>query len=340
MAIKGSAQASGEHKVHRRNDGKDVNDQADASASAAGTKRSRSDSPSHTTTTQLKDSHHGASDPESTGGNAVNVLEQGNIYFLYRPKVQRTEGSKSIDDVQRLYMILVPADRHIFRCIVIGRKRLPDVESHQAFWAFCEVIGNRKDMESHLREESYDTATRGKRILPGARPAAEGKYRLVDRANGRVYLDYELNLPEDLGPVQDEFNIEKAASYVMNIKNPEAGQPSWAGLQPEQKAMYPKGMMQKFHGGRYARAEPIFLDYQGCELMMIGARGEEGESQDLKQMIPEAHRTGGAAAGTSANKGDGHSADDARKAEMFKDLPELRDEEEHPREPLQTGEWA
>lgn len=36
------------------------------------------------------------------------ILEQGNIYFLYRPKVNVDEA-KGFEDVQRLHVVLHPA---------------------------------------------------------------------------------------------------------------------------------------------------------------------------------------------------------------------------------------
>lgn len=37
----------------------------------------------------------------------VKILEQGDIFFFYRPKVSSKE-IKSIDDVRRFYMVLCP----------------------------------------------------------------------------------------------------------------------------------------------------------------------------------------------------------------------------------------
>jgi hypothetical protein len=41
----------------------------------------------------------------------VNVLEEGNIYFMYRPRVN--EGDvQSIKDVQRFYLVLSPKGKN------------------------------------------------------------------------------------------------------------------------------------------------------------------------------------------------------------------------------------
>lgn len=41
---------------------------------------------------------------------------------------------ESLDDVQRFYMVLAPHGRSFFRLLVIGRKRLPDVDDHERNW--------------------------------------------------------------------------------------------------------------------------------------------------------------------------------------------------------------
>jgi len=54
----------------------------------------------------------------------VRVRERGNIYFAYRPKIDE-QVAQSLDDVERLYMILSPRGRDSYRLLVIGGKRLP-----------------------------------------------------------------------------------------------------------------------------------------------------------------------------------------------------------------------
>jgi hypothetical protein len=50
------------------------------------------------------------------------------------------------------------------------------------------------------------------------------------------------------GPVQQELNIKPEASYIFSVKNPEASTPPGVGLTPPQKAHYPEGLEQRFHG--------------------------------------------------------------------------------------------
>jgi hypothetical protein len=46
----------------------------------------------------------------------AEVLERGNIYFVYRPKVEHTSAA-GLEDVQRFFMILCPFGRQRYRLI-------------------------------------------------------------------------------------------------------------------------------------------------------------------------------------------------------------------------------
>jgi hypothetical protein len=63
----------------------------------------------------------------------VEVLERGDVFFFYRPRV----GVRTVDgrsDVQRFFMVLAPdrAERPIFRLFAIGRKQLPEMRPGKA----------------------------------------------------------------------------------------------------------------------------------------------------------------------------------------------------------------
>src|SRR5690625_532186 len=104
------------------------------------------------------------------GSQQADILEQGNIYFMYRPQVEETDPD-SVGDVQQLYMVLKP-DGGRYRLIVIGQKHLPDVGQHEQGWAFVEALNkDPAELEKGLRQQHYQTETRGKRVQPAVRPA-------------------------------------------------------------------------------------------------------------------------------------------------------------------------
>ena len=55
------------------------------------------------------------------------ILEQGDIFFFYRPKV-RSEKVQSIEDVRRFFMVLAPESKDkkdLYRLFVIGKNHFP-----------------------------------------------------------------------------------------------------------------------------------------------------------------------------------------------------------------------
>jgi hypothetical protein len=59
------------------------------------------------------------------------VIEHGDIFFFYRPKVG-AEEVEGIEDVQRFYMITTPEEKRnnnkdIYRLFLIGQKQLPEI---------------------------------------------------------------------------------------------------------------------------------------------------------------------------------------------------------------------
>jgi hypothetical protein len=246
----------------------------------------------------------------------ATVLERGGIFFFYRPKIAAGRVS-GVNDVQRFYLVLKPADTQIFRRIIIGRKRLPEVGEHERVWGFVDLVTHDpEEIEDELDPATYQTRTRGRRTLPPARPAGEGVYAIV-RHDDHTHLAYELELPEDLGPVQHDLNIMKQASVVVTVRNPDASAPPRAGLPAPRRPDYPDVLTQKFSGRRFTDLDPPdFLNYPGTEIVLIGA-SENVRPELTVDLNPEQETLG--------------SADVFTELRMEPDL--------HPLRPLTTGHW-
>ena len=254
-----------------------------------------------------------------------DILEQGDIYFLYRPKVRaegEDEGEKEeaaagdIDDVQSFYIVLKPQGGR-FRLINIGRKRLPDIEGHERNWGFVDMIADSGTaIEEELQRDTYETKTRGERVRPAARPAGEGVYALV-REGSSTFLAWALELPKKPGPVQKAFKIPHEASLALSIANPEKrGGPRTAQLGEEQQARYPKALQKEFRGRKFASEDPRLLDYEGAQVIFIGARHDPEEAYPI-DLQPQKESEGS--------------------ADIFRQLRFARSR--HPIEPLLRGEW-
>ncbi|XP_027341951.1 uncharacterized protein LOC113854865 [Abrus precatorius] len=242
------------------------------------------------------------------------MQERGEIFFFYRPKVSKEEAH-SVDDVQRLYIIMQPEsgeraveekqeldegnqgakkggygsqevnieEQSLFRLMVMGRKRLPDPsEKTQPYWGFVAIVTTNADrVKTALRGEEYEssssTSARGHRHTSGARAVGEGIYRIIrhkgeERKRRHTHLIYKLEFPaegEKKEP-QESLNIEREGSFIIQIKNPEKGG-GW-GLQNKRKAVFPAHLQGLLGHVKFVPADPPdFLNYEGCEFLLISA---------------------------------------------------------------------
>lgn len=249
--------------------------------------------------------------------DAADVLERGNIYFFYRPRVEQV-SAQSIEEIQRFFIILSPHGRRRYRLIVVGRKKLPEVESHRdRGWGFVGKVSQRaEDIENDLAAVEYSTRTSGERHLAPARPAGEGVYALV-RHGDHTHLAFALELPEHPGEVQHDLNIPEEGSYIIAVKNPEQPAPPGVGLAEDEQPELPLRLQERFHGRRFVPVDPpAFLDQEGSEILLIGA-GED-VSQELGISLDPQWET-------------------LETAEIFSDLHLERSQ--HPLQPLFEGKW-
>jgi hypothetical protein len=243
------------------------------------------------------------------------ILERGDIYFLYRPRVG-AEEAHGLKDVERFYIVLKPWRSREYRLIIVGRKRLPDPEEHNRFWAFVyRVFKDKKELNEELGEQKYETKTHGVRNVAAVRPAAEGIYAIL-RHGDHTHLAYVIELPKRQGPVEQDLNIKREASYIIAVRNPDTPRPAGAGLPPERDARFPTRLAEKFRGRKFIPIDPpVFLDYEGAELMLIGA-AEDSEKELGVEFRPD--------------REDLHTADVLRDLKLPREIaPEL----------LLKGEW-
>jgi hypothetical protein len=268
------------------------------------------------------------------GDKESQIIEHGDIFFFYRPKVG-TEEVEDIGDVQRFYMITSPEDgagtgktkknnrEDVYRLFLVGQKQLPEIiegksTSKERNWALNTLTtSNPDDIHKELLPAEYTTETRGKRRIAAAIPAGEGKYSIV-KHDGHTELAYLLELPEIPGPTQREFEIRKEASYIISVKNPNISVPGFAAFSSKKKPEYPRHLMEKFGDRRWINVEdPELLNYENTQLLLIGARKKDVE-EELGIDIDEQKET-------------------ERSADIFKELKIKR--EQVPLKPLLKGKF-
>ncbi|CAG8735948.1 4429_t:CDS:2 [Dentiscutata erythropus] len=190
----------------------------------------------------------------------ANTLEKGHV---------GVDNPTSIDDVQRMYMVLIPylvrpslekdpissfaqelsagkleaeteAAIGKTRVIILGKKKLPEINKHDCFWGFV----------------------------------GRGVYNIVDHHN-RTHLAYVLEVPENPFQLQLDFNVGKKGSYALTVKNSDVANPRNAGLTENEKVKFPEHLMNHFSGRRFISFPTTnFLDYNGAEVLLIGARND------------------------------------------------------------------
>src|SRR6478609_7783868 len=153
---------------------------------------------------QVKDN---SNNKNSNDKNQSEILEQGDIYFFYKPK-KGAEEVKGIEDVRRFFMVTAPEEEknnnksRVYRLFVIGKKSLPEVRKTEAraserYWA--RVGGIFKDPNELTKELLSDEFRKG----DAARPVGEGKYAIVKHQN-HAELAYILEMPNEPGEAQNE----------------------------------------------------------------------------------------------------------------------------------------
>ncbi len=249
------------------------------------------------------------------------MIEQGDIFFFYRPKID-SEVVKDIESVQRFYMVTSPDNSDLHRIFLIGQKQLPEIvegktNSEETNWALNVLTSSDADeIRKEFLPAEYQTETRGTRRMGAAVPAGEGKYSIVEH-EGHSELAYILELPEEPGPAQTEFQIKKDASYIVSVKNPDIQVPGYSAFL-KRKPDYPNSLKEKFGNRRWINIDdPTLLDYENTQLLLIGARKKDVE-EELGIDIDE-------------------EKESARTAELFNDL-KIR-KEQVPLEPLFKGKF-
>ena len=83
---------------------------------------------------------------------SVEVLEEGDIFFLFRPTVGEDEPA-GLADVQGFFIVLRPNNGTRHTLLVVGRKRLPDVSINERLWGFVDIVADSTArIEGELRE--------------------------------------------------------------------------------------------------------------------------------------------------------------------------------------------
>ncbi|KAM0753114.1 hypothetical protein T439DRAFT_354558 [Meredithblackwellia eburnea MCA 4105] len=235
------------------------------------------------------------------------ILEVGEIYFIYRPRVELDEV-RSIEDVARLHILLVPKPLHPHdgsvphRLLLIGRKYLPKTKASGRpdvmYGQVLEAGDSLDQLKTRLGPREYETKTMGNRTIGPARIVGKGHYVLNSSKNNpspegskdmsavyKTYLAYTLQVPHE-----NELNIQHEGAFHLQVKNPGAPSNNPAVRnQPKQKqAQYPPNLKKLFVTKFIPANPPSVLDFPGAELLFVPSKHsleEDVENKLLKEEL-------------------------------------------------------
>ncbi|KAK9367518.1 hypothetical protein V1509DRAFT_626193 [Lipomyces kononenkoae] len=231
---------------------------------------------------KVKHEAEAATKSEAGEGPPKNVLEEGLIYFFFRPKVGTTEVS-SVEDVQRTYIVLRPLPftandmkdnvkrigKDDCRMIIIPKKTLPTTGGGRLIGLVTKVHSSVDDITRQLDAETYSTKTLGERTLLSARPIAEGVYVLTQE-DSMHYLSYILTVPQEHTEIETAFGISQDGRYVVNARNPKY--PVSGPIRAPEGAKYSDEILEEFQDYRWIPLEPKHMDYPNGTILFIGTR--------------------------------------------------------------------
>ncbi len=237
--------------------------------------------------------NHGDNNKVNTNNNESDILEEGDIYFFYRPKKNSSEV-KDIDDIRRFFMVTSSKKQYIhknsngetlrqfYRLFVIGKKSLPEIRKSDArasdrYWA--RVGGIFEDLNELTNELFSDEFRKG----DAARPVGAGKYVIAKHQN-HAEIAYVLETPREPGEAQEELGIEKEASFIISVINPK--RPAPQGFpSTEEPPNYPDKVLQTFNENENfvsLDTDTSLIDYLNSQVILIGAReGKDIIRRDL-----------------------------------------------------------
>ena len=231
--------------------------------------------------------------------NESDILEEGDIYFFYRPKKNSSEV-KDIDDIRRFFMVTSSKKQYshknndgktlgqFYRLFVIGKKSLPEIRKSEAraserYWARVGgIFENLNDLTNELFSDEF-------RKGDAARPVGAGKYIIAKHQN-HAEIAYVLETPREPGEAQEELGIEKEASFIISVINPK--RPTPPGFpSTEESPNYPDKVLQMFDENENFVSLDIdtsLIDYLNSQVILIGAReGKDIIKRDLGINIDE-----------------------------------------------------
>jgi hypothetical protein len=212
-------------------------------------------------------------------GQAI-ILEEGEIFFFYRPRIVR-EALEDFEDAARFFMVLHPLRKSRYRLIHLGKANPASYEAGtpRLSASIDRVMNTLDELRSELIEREHWSRAWGMRIRPAALQAAEGIYALL-KYRDNTHLIYALDYPIRESEILEEMGVALEGGYTANVRNPDSIiEPDGVAKHP----LFPRHLQERFGGREIIPVDPVeFLNEEGAELVLTGVGSEPAEEDGVE----------------------------------------------------------
>ncbi|MCW5836287.1 MAG: hypothetical protein KIS78_28055 [Labilithrix sp.] len=203
------------------------------------------------------------------------VVESGRIRFFVHPRFAAAAPT-SLGDVERVSFTLAPRNRSVARRVSLSERQMPDDRGGERVTAHVDRVGAPEPDAGPRRSRR----ARGARERAGAIEVARGTYAITSHRD-HAHLMYELDGESAVSyaALLHLLRVAPRASYVALVQNPES---RWRVRDREQgpapsSGARPRGgsagrMDDDLDKRRFMPLDPVFLDHEGTELVLLGGR--------------------------------------------------------------------
>ena len=217
----------------------------------------------------------------------MRELERGRVRFYVRPRVGMT-SVLGFADVQSFSFTLQPRGGAPARVVRVGKKRMPDDRRRERCWAHVARVGTMSELLEGFGERTYETKTRGIRHQAAAIEVARGDY-IVAGHDDHAHFLYVLDPDDEPSPLSSALKLappDTTGGCIAAVFNPEAKWRIRDHEQPEtpfrEPSIFEDEVQERFGDRRFAPLEPMFLDHEGTELVLIGTKHEPSSRSELR----------------------------------------------------------
>ena len=208
--------------------------------------------------------------------DGLTNIEKGEIYFFYRQYIGE-EFPESANDIQHYYMVLNPDDMHVYRLVLMGRKKTAGRKrAFERVWGSVIRVAETADhIDAEMHPKRYENKSREERRLKAPRLCGNGVYHIIGHGD-HTHLAYSIEVPAEQDEITSQFAVEQEASYILQVRNPEMPSPMVLGVENAFCPAYPRRLGELFGQRRFIGAEEReVLDYEGTGVVMTRGYGQQ-----------------------------------------------------------------